>query len=150
MPLPGNVRSHDMAGRTVVLAERVTAGVFASLPAGTPMRVEACAGRLTLGSARPCPCCGVSVKGLIAVRDQAFLDGDPAAPPLETLAFWQDRAAYNDFLWSECSNCGFQVEHYKAVETGRSSTDYTRPKYGFCPKCGKPMAVRNSNGEVVT
>lgn len=150
MPLPGNMRSRDMAGRTVVLAERVTAGVFASVPAGTPMRVASGTGRFTLDSEKPCPCCGVSVKGLIAIRGQVFLEDDPAAPALETLAFWKDRSEYNDYLWSECSNCGFQVESYKAVETGRSSTDYARPKYRFCPECGRPMAVRNSKGEIVT
>jgi ribosomal protein L33 len=56
-------------------------------------------------------------------------------------AKWKHRGAYNDFIWAECSNCGFRVENYKAVKTGRSDTDYVEVKYKFCPMCGKPMEV---------
>ena len=56
-------------------------------------------------------------------------------------ARWKHRAEHNDFLWAECSNCGFRVEAYKAVKAGKSSTDYTEVKYNFCPNCGKPMEV---------
>lgn len=56
-------------------------------------------------------------------------------------AKWKHRGAYNDFIWAECSNCGFRVENYKAVKTGHSDTDYVEVKYKFCPMCGKPMEV---------
>lgn len=57
------------------------------------------------------------------------------------VAKWKHRAANNDFLWCECSNCGFRVENYVAVVCGKSSTDYVDVKYKFCPMCGKPMGV---------
>mgnify|MGYP007037159554 CR=1 FL=1 len=56
-------------------------------------------------------------------------------------AYWRHRGAHKDFLWCECSNCGFRVEAYKAVSTGRSSTDYVGVKYKYCPMCGKEMRV---------
>ena len=56
-------------------------------------------------------------------------------------AKWKDRAEHNDYIWAECSNCGFRVEAYKAVKTGNSSADYIEVKYNFCPICGKPMTV---------
>ena len=60
---------------------------------------------------------------------------------IQESAVWKDRAEYNDFIWAECSNCGFRVEAYKAVKTGKSSADYVEVKYNFCPICGKPMTV---------
>ena len=57
-------------------------------------------------------------------------------------AYWDSRSKHNDYLWAECSNCGFRVEAYKAVKQGRSSTDYERVVYKFCPICGKEMRVR--------
>jgi ribosomal protein L33 len=60
---------------------------------------------------------------------------------VNTEARWTHRGAYNDFIWAECSNCGFRVENYKAVKTGRSDTDYVEAKYKFCPMCGKSMGV---------
>lgn len=57
------------------------------------------------------------------------------------IAYWQTRAQFNDFLWTECSNCKFKVEAYKAVKQGRSSTDYERVIYNFCPICGREMRV---------
>ena len=56
-------------------------------------------------------------------------------------AKWKNRAEHNDYLWAECSNCGFRVENYKAVKTGRSSTEYTNPIWKYCPKCGAEMSV---------
>ena len=48
---------------------------------------------------------------------------------------------HNDYIHAECSGCGFQVESYDAVETGRSSTEYIKAKWKFCPKCGAKMKV---------
>lgn len=56
-------------------------------------------------------------------------------------AKWKNRAEHNDYLWAECSNCGFRVENYKVVKTGRSSTEYTNPIWKYCPKCGAEMSV---------
>ena len=54
-------------------------------------------------------------------------------------AQWKTREAYNDYIWVECSNCGFRVENYKAVETGISSTDIVGYKWHACPKCTARM-----------
>ena len=51
-------------------------------------------------------------------------------------AKWKSREEHNDYIHAECSGCGFQVESYDAVETGRSSTEYIKAKWKFCPKCG--------------
>lgn len=59
----------------------------------------------------------------------------------EYSAKWQNRAEHNDYIHAECSGCGFQVESYDAVETGRSSTEYIKAKWKFCPKCGAKMTV---------
>jgi predicted nucleic-acid-binding Zn-ribbon protein len=56
-------------------------------------------------------------------------------------AKWKHRAAHNDFLWCECSNCGFRVEAYKAVVSEGRDTNYVDVKYKFCPICGKEMRV---------
>ena len=58
-------------------------------------------------------------------------------------AKWKSREEHNDYIHAECSGCGFQVESYDAVETGRSSTDYIKAKWKFCPKCGAEMTVQN-------
>ena len=50
-------------------------------------------------------------------------------------AYWKTREEYNDYLWVECSNCGFRVENYKAVKTGMSSTDIVGNKWNACPAC---------------
>lgn len=60
-------------------------------------------------------------------------------------AQWKTREAYNDYLWVECSNCGFRVENYLAVETGRSSTDVVGYRWHACPKCTAKM-VFNKEG----
>lgn len=57
------------------------------------------------------------------------------------IAYWRHRAKYNDYIWCECSNCGFRVENYKAVVMNKSDTDYKEVKYKFCPMCGKEMHV---------
>ena len=56
-------------------------------------------------------------------------------------AYWLHRARYNDYIWCECSNCGFWVEHYKAVVTQGCDTNFVDVKYKFCPICGKEMRV---------
>ena len=50
-------------------------------------------------------------------------------------AHWKTREEHNDYLWVECSNCGFRVENYKAVKTGMSSTDIVGNKWNGCPVC---------------
>lgn len=150
MPIPKKIRSRDLAGKEIVTAERMVRPALVDIPAGSRFHVATVTTGFNLKSPEPCPCCGLWIQTENVPRDRAFLPDDPAAPRLETLAFWKNRAEYNDHLWAECSNCGFQVENYKAVETGRSSDDYTEPKYKFCPKCGKRMAVRDWKGDVVT
>lgn len=56
-------------------------------------------------------------------------------------AFWRHRAGHNDYLWVECSNCGFRVENYKAVVLDGCDTKFKDVKYKFCPICGKEMRV---------
>ena len=56
-------------------------------------------------------------------------------------AFWRHRGAHNDYIWVECSNCGFRVENYKAVVFDGSDTKFKDVKYKFCPICGKEMRV---------
>ena len=57
--------------------------------------------------------------------------------------YWMNRSKHNDHLWAECSECGFRIENYKAVETGISSDDYVAVKWNYCPKCGSKMEVKN-------
>lgn len=57
------------------------------------------------------------------------------------VAKWKTREACNDFLWVECSNCGFLVENYKAIKIGRSSTDVVGYKWHSCPKCSAKMIM---------
>lgn len=59
----------------------------------------------------------------------------------EYSAKWQNRAEHNDYIHAECSKCGFQVENIEAVETGRCSTEYTKVKWKYCPRCGSKMTV---------
>lgn len=56
-------------------------------------------------------------------------------------AYWEHRANYNDYLWVQCSNCGFRVENYKAVVFDGSDTKFKDVKYKYCPMCGKEMRV---------
>lgn len=58
-----------------------------------------------------------------------------------SIAFWRHRAAHNDYIWVECSNCGFRVENYKAVVLDGCDTKFKDVKYKFCPICGKEMRV---------
>jgi hypothetical protein len=57
------------------------------------------------------------------------------------IAYWRHRGAHNDYIWVECSNCGFRVENYKAVVFDCSDTKFKDVKYKFCPICGKEMKV---------
>lgn len=54
---------------------------------------------------------------------------------------WQNRSEYNDHLWAECSECGFRQENYKVVEIGKSSNDYIKVIWNYCPICGAKMSV---------
>lgn len=56
-------------------------------------------------------------------------------------AKWKNRADKKDYLFAECSNCGYMIEAYTAVESGKNSTDYVGVKYRFCPMCGAEMTV---------
>ena len=56
-------------------------------------------------------------------------------------AKWKHRAEYNDFIFAECSNCGFMEEAWKVVRKGESDCEYVEVKYKFCPMCGKAMGV---------
>lgn len=56
-------------------------------------------------------------------------------------AYWLHRAQHNDYIWVECSNCGFWVENYKAVVLDYCDTAFKDTKYHYCPKCGKKMRV---------
>ena len=60
----------------------------------------------------------------------------------EVVAKWKTREDKNDYLWVECSNCGFRVENYNAVTTGRSSTHVVGYKWKACPKCGAHMIFK--------
>lgn len=60
------------------------------------------------------------------------------------IAQWKTREAKNDYLWVECSNCGFWVENYKAVELGVSSTDVIGYKWHACPKCTAKMIMEKA------
>ena len=54
--------------------------------------------------------------------------------------YWKHRAEHNDFLYCECSNCGYTTESYRAIkEYGISDTDYISYKWDFCPNCGCDM-----------
>ena len=61
--------------------------------------------------------------------------------PNPIIAQWKTREARNDYIWVECSNCGFLVENYKAVETSRSSIDVIGYKWHACPKCTAKMTI---------
>ena len=61
----------------------------------------------------------------------------------ELIAHWKTREEENDFLWVECSNCGFLVENYEAVKTGISCTDIVGYKWHACPKCTARMIEEN-------
>lgn len=60
----------------------------------------------------------------------------------ENFAYWEHRAKHNDYLWVQCSNCGFRVENYTAVILDGCDTKFKDVKYRFCPICGKEMRVR--------
>lgn len=55
--------------------------------------------------------------------------------------YWMNRTQHNDYLWAECSECGFKEESYKVVKIGKSSNDYIAVKWKYCPKCGAKMNV---------
>lgn len=61
--------------------------------------------------------------------------------PEESFAYWEHRAQHNDYLWVQCSNCGFRIENYVAVVLAGCDTKFSDVKYKFCPICGKEMRV---------
>ena len=61
-------------------------------------------------------------------------------------AYWKTREDKNDYLWVECSNCGFMVENYKAVKLGLNSTDVIGYKYHSCPVCTAKMVLPVKEG----
>ena len=56
-------------------------------------------------------------------------------------AYWLHRAQHNDYIWVECSKCGFRVENYKAVVLDYCDTLFKNIKYYYCPICGCKMRV---------
>ena len=60
-------------------------------------------------------------------------------------AYWKHRGAHNDYIWAECSNCGFREENWKVVKLGKSDTDYVDVKWSYCPKCGSIMDRKKEN-----
>lgn len=62
---------------------------------------------------------------------------------LEESAYWKSRKDRNDFTWVECSNCGFLIENYKALEIGNGSNGELGKTVGYrwhaCPKCAARM-----------
>lgn len=148
MAIPKKILSRDLMGQKILTAREIISDAAVWVPAGSEFQVQDVANGFTLRS-DPCPCCGVKIRLDRVSRDQTFLASDPDAPYLDCVAFWLPRDAQNDYLWTECSNCHFQVEAQKAVTTGYSSTDYVRPVYRYCPSCGKRMAVRNAAGQVI-
>lgn len=82
---------------------------------------------------------GVSaVEGEIACLDTYLLDKSIAA-------HWMTREHKNDFLWVECSNCGFLVENYKALKIGDGTNGPLGKIVGYnyhaCPKCTAKMIM---------
>ena len=60
-------------------------------------------------------------------------------------AHWKTKEDKNDFLWVECSNCGFSVKNYEALKVG-DGTDGPLAKvigynYHACPKCTAKMIM---------
>lgn len=66
----------------------------------------------------------------------------------EKEAFWESQEEENDFLWTKCSNCGYETENYNAVKLGNSSTDYVDVKLPYCPECGCKMKVHKKEIKV--
>lgn len=62
-------------------------------------------------------------------------------PDLVKPAYWKTREACNDYIWVECSNCGFRVENFRAVHLGKSSTDIIGYKWHACPSCTAKMIL---------
>lgn len=56
-------------------------------------------------------------------------------------AYWLHRAQHNDYIWVECSKCGFRVENYKAAVLDYCDTFFKDTKYHYCPICGCKMRV---------
>ena len=91
-----------------------------------------------LNLVKACPDEGLMKEAIVTARQDGIstikiLPAADVAPVVH--AHWKTREEYNDYLWVECSNCGFRVENYKAVKTGMSSTDIVGNKWNACPAC---------------
>lgn len=75
------------------------------------------------------------------IGENPYRGRDELNIPKRTNAIWKNRKHAGDYLWAECSMCGFRVENYKAVTIGRSSDNYVGVAYKYCPKCGSKMGV---------
>lgn len=79
-----------------------------------------------------------AVDGEIACLDTVVID-DPI------YAHWMTGEHKNDYLWVECSNCGFLVENYKALKIGNGIDGplgkIVGYKYHACPKCTAKMIM---------
>lgn len=78
-------------------------------------------------------------RGMYEAETKLTKDKDTEVP---TIGYWRNRGDKKDFLWCECSNCGFMIENYVAVIMGTSDIDYIGVKYNFCPKCGAKMEAK--------
>ena len=74
-------------------------------------------------------------------KRKCALVGKKVLPERASEAYWLHRGQYNDYIWVECSKCGFRVENYKAVKLGISDMDLKEAKYHYCPICGSRMRV---------
>lgn len=79
------------------------------------------------------PVCAIRMGGMNLVGCKDYKE--------ELIAQWKTREHRNDYLWVECSNCGFIVENYNAVKLGISSTDVIGYKWHACPKCTAKMIM---------
>ena len=84
--------------------------------------------------------------GICAVQD-AIRDLPTVRLNLDSpiVAQWKTREARNDYLWVECSNCGFMVENYKAVRCKSSDIDVVAYKMNACPKCAARMIFQKED-----
>lgn len=51
------------------------------------------------------------------------------------LAYWRDRAQFDDFSFVECSACGYRTENFQATN------------WSYCPNCGRKMTKRGETYE---
>ena len=147
MPIPKNIKLRDLVGKDVVLDSAVSTAQCLRVQAGTVMRVSSVGRGLNLVSGSM-PGCPVSFVLTDVRKGDVSLADDPDAPEPYYGALWTNRIEYNDFLWTECSRCGKQVEMHKTVYTGIDGRRYLGVKMPFCPRCGSRMGVRTPSGKI--